>query len=496
MVGVQDIAMGDTNTVVANHKKGESSVVSVGNIYTASEDASSDIAKGEGQASFVKTVINIVTVTIGVGMMSMPLAFAQSGWLFAITCVFLAGTTSMYTGHLLGVCLEEANEEPGCFVKSYTELGFAALKTPGEWLAGFGIYGTCLGTSVVFIILAENMFGIIFGPDALDKKLWALVFVGLLFPFTSIKTLNHVAVISFAGALASVMVFLVVVIEDITEATIGGTIGLKTDTILFETENPMQLATAATTIVFSFAAHIVFPESYLQMSVRSTFSKAVVYAFSFALFIYLTISCVSYGVYGADILNGDNILDVLPNNWATKMMAAFLLVHLVTAFLVILNPVYRAIELAWGIDDKPYSLVWMMTLRILIIGCSYFVAVAIPFFSSVMSLLGATTITVSTFTCPCLFYLKLFWPKKRNADPALSVPQMTLEEYSNDAQKYNPASQSSASMQPSVQRRTATPTEIVICLSIIAVTTFIGALSTYQSIKNIVDNAANEKFFG
>jgi hypothetical protein len=41
-------------------------------------------------------------------------------------------------------------------------------------------------------------------------------------------------------------------------------------------------------------------------------------------------------VYGNSLLNAPNgnILGMLPNNWATKMCAAMLLIHLFSAFLV------------------------------------------------------------------------------------------------------------------------------------------------------------------
>eukprot|EP01134_Creolimax_fragrantissima_P003818 CFRG3818T1 len=440
----------------------------------------------DGQTSVVKTIINTMTVAIGVGMMGMPLAFAQAGWLFAVPCVIVAGITSIYTGHILGRCIQEANdgsEIQGAPTRSYTELGQRAAGRLGKYIAGFGIYGTCIGASVVFIILAEEMFSIVFGPSALDSKLWALIFVCATIPFTVIKTLNHVAIVACFGAVASILVFVVVVVEDIMQASNGGINEIDTSTMLFETQHPMNLATAATTIVFSFSAHMIFPESYIQMRKKTMFSRAVVVAFSFAMVIYLTISSVSYGVYGQYINGFSNILFVLPSNWGTKMMAGFLLIHLLSAFLVILNPVYRALELKFRIDDKKRSLVWRFLLRTFIIGILWFIAIAIPFFSNVMSLLGATTVTITTFICPPWFYMALFWPRKINWDE-----EATVKDVGKDKSSVCFTSRKS-------QRRELKRTEICLCMIIILVATFLGCLSTYQSLNNIIDNITSEKFF-
>jgi amino acid permease len=73
------------------------------------------------------------------------------------------------------------------------------------------VYGTCTGASILFIILAAEQMETIFGSDIMDPKLWSLIFVGATLPFVPIKTLGHVAFISLFGALASAVVFVVVV---------------------------------------------------------------------------------------------------------------------------------------------------------------------------------------------------------------------------------------------------------------------------------------------
>eukprot|EP01134_Creolimax_fragrantissima_P003828 CFRG3828T1 len=441
----------------------------------------------DGKASVIKTIATLTNLAIGVGMMGMPIAFAESGWLFAVPCVLVTTITSMYTGHILGRCMKEANcgvKNQGSPVRSYVELGQRAGGWFGKYMAGFGIYGTCTGTSVVFIILAEEMFSIIFGPSALDSKLWALIFVCVTIPFTAIKTLNHVAIVAYFGAFASLLIFIVVVVEDIIQASNGGTYEIDNSTMLIETQYPMNLATSATTIVFAFATHVIFPESYTQMRERSAFSRAIIISFLVATVVYLTICSVSYAVYGRYLFGYSNILSVLPPDWVTKLIAGFLLIHLLTAYLVLLNPLYRELEMKLRIDDKTHSLVWMMVLRTLLTAILWFIAIAIPFFATVMALIGATTMTIACFICPTWFYMALFWPRSINGKEILSTTDT----------KENMSSVNSTSSHGS-ERRELKKREICLCILIILVSGFVGCVSTYQSLKTIIDNVASESFF-
>ena len=58
-----------------------------------------------GQSTLPQTVFNSVNILIGVGILSLPLGFRYSGWLFGLIFLFLAALTTRYTSGLLARCI-------------------------------------------------------------------------------------------------------------------------------------------------------------------------------------------------------------------------------------------------------------------------------------------------------------------------------------------------------------------------------------------------------
>lgn len=299
---------------------------------------------------------------------------------------------------------------------------------------------------------------------------------------------------------------------------------LDTSTEVINTDDPLNIITAINTFIFSFGASVIFAESNVEMRNRTRFPMAVTAAYGFALVVYMIISCVSYGVYGRSLLTapGGSIIGMLPDNWATKMMAVMFLIHLLSAFLVLLNPVFRAVETATGSDNHRLHLLFRAVQRLLIIGFCYFVAIAIPFFGQIMSLMGATTITLASFICPAWFYLAMFWRKKQTTDDTsstgvqessatvntsrLSGPDLFK---SDDVKKNNTETEVKLSMADDnastvsgackygarVNEYTIPTWEVVALFVIIIATAILGVFGTYQSIKSIVQSASTLSFF-
>lgn len=304
-------------------------------------------------------------------------------------------------------------------------------------------------------------------------------------------------------------------VQDIIVAVNGtGLDTLDTSTDVVNTDDPMNIFTALTTFFFAFGASVIFAESNAEMRNRNRFPMAVAVGYGVAFVLYLVLSCLSYAVYGRSLLTTGSIINSLPQNWATKAMAAMFLVHLLSAFLVLLNPVFRVIEATTKSDEHRLALLWRAIQRTILIAVCYFIAIAIPFFGSIMSLLGATTITGSSFILPCVFYLSVYpsWRKggKNSAqdDSARGSTDSNNADNSNVEMKANGSSTDtsaaskttgndfSAQEEGLVRREHHIPKwEVAVCFTIIAVTGTLGAIGTYQAISDIVKNASTYHFF-
>ena len=58
-----------------------------------------------GQSTMPQSVFNSINALIGVGLLSLPLAFKMSGWLIGLALLTLTAAVTAHTGKLLGKCM-------------------------------------------------------------------------------------------------------------------------------------------------------------------------------------------------------------------------------------------------------------------------------------------------------------------------------------------------------------------------------------------------------
>eukprot|EP00122_Pirum_gemmata_P017878 Pgem_evm1s16753 len=348
-----------------------------------------------GKCSALKACFNLVALMIGIGMLSLPDAFTQTGWVFGVISIFLAAALSLYSGLLLqrcalegriGNCVEE--DDTISIIETYPQIGEEAAGLIGKIIASFGAYGTSVGSAILFLVLAIEQFAVVFGDDVLKTYQWGLIFIGCLLPFAYIKTLNHVAIIAVFGAFAALVMFIVVIANCFYELAAGNVTEANYGVIEHNVMPPSasELSKGYVTIAFSYGGACVFPEIMRVMAIPSRFKYALLVSTCIATFIYVTISVVSYAIFGNYIATQSSIVTVLPDSWAMKLVAVMILIHLFSGFLLLLNPVFRELESLFRIEQTdPFGsmkkeYIGRFIIRTLLIGICYFVAVAIPFF--------------------------------------------------------------------------------------------------------------------
>lgn len=118
------------------------------------------------------------------------------------------------------------------------------------------------------------------------------------------------------------------------------------------------------------------------------------------IFFYLPVGICCFIVFGNKI--NDNIITNLDDNWRKTVVLVLITGHLLTAFNIILNPVFQGVEQALNAPTK------FSTKRVIVRGCVLicvlFVAQSVPNFGPILSFIGGSTISLSSFILPCVFY--------------------------------------------------------------------------------------------
>ena len=146
--------------------------------------------------------------------------------------------------------------------------------------------------------------------------------------------------------------------------------------------------------------------------------------------IYLPMAAIPYFAFGSGCQA--NIVLSIGDGWLRIIVEVMLLLHLVAAFPIILNPPAQFFEHILNIPSSKKTLFqihrlefnlgflgfnWKRCLfRTASVGALLFVAETVPSFGSILDLVGASTVTMLTFVCPPYFYMRLCDSSKDNKD--------------------------------------------------------------------------------
>lgn len=157
------------------------------------------------------------------------------------------------------------------------------------------------------------------------------------------------------------------------------------------------------TILFCFGGAVMFPTIQTDMINPGRFYKSVVLAYFIMLLFYLPVAIGGLVVFGH--LTKDNIIDNLDHNWIRTSILVLITGHLLTAYTIILNPVFQGVEHALNAPTK--FGIKRVLIRVAILLAVLFVAQSIPNFGPILSFIGGSTVSLSSFILPCIFYFLL-----------------------------------------------------------------------------------------
>eukprot|EP01135_Chromosphaera_perkinsii_P002796 Nk52_evm5s227 gene=Nk52_evmTU5s227 len=372
------------------------------------------LESGDRKSSVKRSVYNIMCTVVGGGLLGIPSSFAAVGWIYGISLLVVITLLACYSGHIIGRILRFGNPERTLL--SYQEMGETAFGKTGKYIVYFCAYGGLLFVSTLMLVLARDMWIEIFPSEDISEKMWLFISLLVIFPLIWVRTFNHVAFISFFG-MASVLVVVAYVIIASLVDYIGDTRDPKYSyKTIVATSDVNKISNYFVTIFFSLGGAPAFPEICRCLKNPKKYGQVMNVSFGMMLFLYLSTSAVCYMVYGEHLLDPAvkaNIVVALPASWGKTMVAVLILIHVIAAYVVVSNPLWRMFEDIMNIDRHGTNIafVYMGIFRTLMLGVTFFIAILIPFFGVLMGLIGATLVNSAIFILPPLFYMKIFWKR-------------------------------------------------------------------------------------
>ncbi|KAI7540923.1 vacuolar amino acid transporter-like protein 1 [Hortaea werneckii] len=381
-----------------------------------------------GQSTLPQTIFNSVNVLIGVGILALPLAFKMSGWIPGLIFFAFAGISTSYTAKLLAKCADV----DGSLI-TFADLAYVSF---GPWAR--------IGTSILFSLelIAACVALVVLFADSLDALIpgwgdveWKMVCGIILIPlgFVPLRFLSFTSVL---GILSCLGIVLAIFVDGLIKPHSPGSIRQPALTHLFP-ENWMTLPIAFGILMSPWGGHSVFPNIYRDMRHPYKYRRGVniTYTFTFSLDLFMAV--VGYLMYGAGVKDEitRNVLLTDPGAYPHAINVLIVVcVAIIPLTKVPLNarPIVSTCELFLGLDARamadPAALTGLsgytrgilkVVLRIGITVLFVILAILVPQFDTIMSLLGAVACFTICIILPCAFHLKLFGHEIPRAQKAL-----------------------------------------------------------------------------
>nr|NP_001299049.1 amino acid transporter ANTL3-like [Papilio xuthus]BAM18069.1 vesicular inhibitory amino acid transporter [Papilio xuthus] len=373
-----------------------------------------EIQKGSG-LSVNQAALLVAGEMAGSGVLALPRALVKTGWI-GVPIIILMAAMAAFSGRRLGDCwsiIEGRDPEMRSRKRNpYAIIADQALGKTWSAAVPLAIIVSLFGAAVVYLLLAAQIIEAVVLPlvPTVTFCLWYLIVAGAMTPlmlFATPKDFSFMGVIAFISTIVACVLYFIQMMNDIKPFVFRWGIHGFQDFFL-----------AFGTIMFAFGGASTFPTIQNDMVDKSKFGKSIHYSFLAILALYLPIAIGGYAVYGESV--APNISGSLTATPLTLVGNIFMAVHLLAAFIIIINPVCQEMEELYNIPRD--SLGYRTLVRVSIMAAIMFIGESVPRFYTILALVGGTTVALLTFILPSYCYLNLTSQPPRQGEAASETP--------------------------------------------------------------------------
>ncbi|XP_017702364.2 amino acid transporter AVT1C-like isoform X1 [Phoenix dactylifera] len=344
------------------------------------------------QCSYGQAVLNGINVLCGVGILSTPYAMKEGGWM-GLSILLIFGVLAWYTGILLRYCLDS---EPG--LETFPDIGQAAFGTTGRFAVSIILYLELYACCVEYIILESDNLSSLFpnahlnigGLHLSSHPLFAIMATLVVLPTTWLRDLSLLSYISAGGVIASLLVvfslFWVGLVDQVGFRHGGTSLNLS------------GIPIAVGLYGYCYSGHAVFPNIYSSLKKPNQYPSVLFTSFSICTVMFAGVAVMGYIMFGDSTLSQFTLN--MPHNLVVSKVAVWTtVVNPLTKYALTLTPMALSLEELIPANHLK-SHMYAIIIRTALVFSTLFVALSVPFFGLVMSLIGSMLTTLVTMILP------------------------------------------------------------------------------------------------
>ncbi|KAG5929387.1 hypothetical protein E4U42_006127 [Claviceps africana] len=359
----------------------------------------------EGQSTLPQSVFNSINALIGVGLLSLPLAFKLSGWIIGLLILTLTAAVTAHTGNLLAKCMEY---DPS--IVTYSDLAYVAFGTRARIIVSALFSLELIAACVALVILFSDSLSSLLAGLA-SGTFWKCVCAALVLVLNTLP-LRFLSYTSVLGIFSTFCVVCIVIIDGLVKKEAPGSLWEPAKTHLLPS-NWLAVPLAYGLLASPWGAHSIFPSYALD-------------------------TCLA--VIGI-LMFGDGIKDAITSNILrmsgypeslSVIMCIFITVIPLTKIPLNARPLITTIDVVCGVYKEhahpsalaaqPSTLVLGVRalIRVVVVLVLLGISILFPAFDSVCAFLGAALCSLISIILPISFYLKLYHKDITKRERAIS----------------------------------------------------------------------------
>lgn len=381
-----------------------------------SEDVALQLDVSDG-LSVGETALNVMNMTVGAGVMVLPFAVQNGGWIVLLVLSVYAcwcWASHWMVGELLAqvdgeACAQGIPREN----RGWNVLAEASLGPFGRKLIEVLMWLECYGIQCSYLILAGRSTHLLVPTIPTNVHILCL---GLMMALMLFVPLKHFSALSFVGGLSYSMIWVAIVLTGIE---LGGMEHVRSQQRTFIV--PSNIFTSMGMINYVYNGLVGSPAFYQAMKDRSAWPVAVSWAMVGIFAFSVPIAACSYAIFGAatqqsileNVGRGMNLaileepLSRETNSYMAQTCAAMLALKLIVGLPSYGLPVVSSLE--YHADVQGQSSV-QVCVRVLYAALTAVITAALhDNLATVMSLVGCITNNALSFLLPPAMYLILKW---------------------------------------------------------------------------------------
>ncbi|XP_058740838.1 amino acid transporter AVT1I-like [Vicia villosa] len=371
----------------------------LGDAITDEEKVIASDSSSKNEVSFFRSCLNLLNAVAGIGILSIPYALASGGWL-SLPFLFSIAAIAFYTGLLMKRCMEKHSN-----IRTFPDMGELAFGKTGKLIVAISMYTEHYLLTIGFLILEGDNLSHLFPIEefqvagiSIDAKQFFVILVALIvLPTICLDNLSLISYVSASGIFATTIIILSIS----WSATFDG-VGVKQKGDLV---NWNGISTAVSLYTVCYSAHPVFPIIYNSMKKKHQFSYVLIVCFMLATTAFALFAIIGYIMFGSKV-ESQVTLNLPLDKLSSRIAIYTTLVTPITKFAIVAMPITDALKklLPKKFKNNRMTNIFLSTV---LLTSSVFVTLALPFFGSLMSLVGAFLTVTASILLPCLCYLKI-----------------------------------------------------------------------------------------